>query len=102
MFLKVTEKAKISIKISDKFGNEAKVDGKPVWALSAELGTLEVAEDGLSAVFSPGPAVGALMVQVKADADLDATGVKEILGELALDLLAGEAEKVELAAEVVA
>lgn len=100
MFLKVSEKIKVSIKITDKFGNAAVVDGKPAWALSAELGALEVAEDALSAIFTPVGTVGSLAIQVKADADLG-EGKKEILGELALDLLAGEAEKVELAAEVV-
>lgn len=100
MFLPVDKQVKISIAIKDKFGNEAKVDGAPLWALSAELGALSVAEDGLSATFAPVGSLGACVVQVKADADLG-EGVKEILGELSLDLIAGGAEKVELAAEVI-
>jgi hypothetical protein len=101
MFLPVDKKLKVSIAIKDKFNNLAKVDGMPQWALSsADLGALAVSEDGMSAEFQPVGAIGALKVQVKADADLG-EGVKEILGELEIELLAGEAEIVALAAEVI-
>jgi hypothetical protein len=98
MFLPVNKKLPVSIEIKDKFGNPAKADGAPSWALSDEsLGSLAVAADGMSAEFSPSGSVGSLKLQVKADSDLG-DGVKEILGELSLDLLAGEAVLVELKA----
>lgn len=101
MFLKVTQKAKISISIKDKHGNEAKVDGLPLWSLSSDLAEMTVAADGMSAELAPKGTVGACLVQVKCDADLG-EGVKEILGELNLDLLAGDAESVSLSGEVIA
>lgn len=98
MFLKVSQSLPLSIAIKDKFSNPAQVDGKPAWAVSDEsLASLEVAEDGLSATLSPKGLVGSLKVQVSADADLG-EGVKSILGELSVDLLAGEAVSVEIAA----
>jgi hypothetical protein len=100
MFAKVTQKVKISISIKDKFGNAAKVDGTPAWGLTDEaLGTLAVEADGMSALLEPKGVVGALKVQVSCDADLG-EGVKPILGELDVELLAGDAEVVELAAEL--
>lgn len=92
MFLKVTESKKFQIKITDRFGNEAKVDGAPKWAVTDEsLATLVVAEDGMSATVAPTGVMGSFKVQVTADADLG-EGVKPLLGELAIDLVAGEAE----------
>lgn len=98
MFLKVSQKIKLGIEIKDKFGNPAQIDGKPVFALSDEtLADMVVTEDGLSCDITPKGPVGALKVQAKCDADLG-EGVKEILGELDLDLIAGEAVTVELKA----
>lgn len=98
MFLKVNQNLPMTIAISDKFGNPAKVDGAPVWALTdTALGALQVSEDGMSATLVPQGAVGTLKVQVKCDADLG-EGVKEILGELDIELLAGEAEVVAISA----
>ncbi len=96
MFQKVTESKKFAIKITDKFGNDAKVDGAPVWAVTDEaLAGVVVAEDGMSAVVTPVGPLGSLKVQVKADADLG-EGVKELLGELDLDLVAGDAEVISI------
>lgn len=98
MFLKVTQTLPLSIAIKDKFGNAAKVDGAPKWALTNEaLGALTVSEDGMSASFAPAGTVGSLSVQVTCDADLG-EGVKTIVGELAVELLAGDAETVEVSA----
>jgi hypothetical protein len=98
MQLKVSFKLPLSIKLVDKFGNLAPVDGAPVWALTnPALGTLTVAEGGLSAEFVPAGVVGSLVVQVSADADLG-EGVKTILGELPLDLLAGDAASIQIEA----
>jgi hypothetical protein len=98
MILKVNQKLPLSVEFQDKFGNAAKVDGAPAWAMTdAELGALEIAEGGLSAVFTPSGKAGALKVQVSADADLG-EGVKAILGELELSLIAGDAVSVAIKA----
>lgn len=98
MFLKVSDQLPLSVELKDKFGNAANVDGKPVWAVTDEaLASIEVSEDGKSAVLKPKGAVGSLKVQVSADADLG-EGVKSIVGELAVDLLPGEAVTVEIKA----
>lgn len=100
MFVKVTEKVKVSLKIKDAAGFDAKVDGLPAWSLSeTALATLEIAADGMSALVSP-LAPGACLVQVSADADLG-EGVKAIVGNLPLEILSGEAVSIELAGEVV-
>jgi hypothetical protein len=98
MFLKVSDQLPVSIAIKDKFGNNASVEGAPAWALTdSSLGNLAVADGGMSAVFTPAGQVGTLKVQVSADADLG-EGVKTILGELEIELLAGEAVSVEVSA----
>lgn len=98
MFLKATQKLPIAVAFKDKFGNAAKVDGVPRWAVTDEkLGALETAEDGMSSVFAPSGLAGLLKIQVFADADLG-EGVKEILGELEIEVLTGEAVSVELTA----
>lgn len=98
MFLKASQNLPLSIQIKDKFGNAAQVDGAPQWAVTdATLGAMEVSEDGMSATFKPAGLVGTLKIQVSADADLG-EGVKSILGELDVEILAGEAVSVEIAA----
>lgn len=98
MFLKADQSLPLSIAIKDKFGNAAKVDGAPAWAVTDEaLGAVEASEDGMSASFVPSGKAGILKVQVKADADLG-EGVTEILGEIDIEVLAGEAVLVEIAA----
>ncbi len=98
MIMKVSQRLPVSVEFKDKFGNAAKVDGKPAWALTdASFGTVEAADDGLSAVFTPAGKAGEALLQVNADADLG-EGVKAILGELAVTLLPGDAETVSITA----
>lgn len=98
MFLKVSQELPMLIEIKDKFGNPAQVEGAPIWALdNPALGTLLVAEDGMSAKLTPAGQIGAFKVQVSADADLG-EGVKSIIGELDVELLAGEAVSVAISA----
>jgi hypothetical protein len=98
MFLKVTQKLPLFVAFTDSKGNVASVDGMPSWAVSDEaLATLEVGADGLSAVVVPVGALGSFKVQVKADADLG-EGVKEIIGEMDIDLMGGEAVAVNISA----
>lgn len=98
MLLPVSKKLPLSLEIVDAKGNPAAVDGAPFWDLTdAALGALTVAADGLSAEFVPAGATGTLKVQVKADADLGA-GLKELLGELELTLIGGEAVAIAIKA----
>jgi hypothetical protein len=98
MQMKISDKVTLSIRLTDKFGNPASVDGAPVWSLiNSELGILNVSEDGFSAVFVPVGTTGSCTVQVSCDADLG-EGVKTILGNLPIDLLPGEASIVVIEA----
>lgn len=91
MFLAADKKLPLSLEIKDAAGNPAKVDGIPQFALSDEsAGSLEVAADGMSALFTPSGKAVAFKIQAKADADLG-EGVKEIVGELDVEVLSGEA-----------
>lgn len=85
-----TQKVTLSIQPVDLKGFPAKLDGMPEWSVSdAAVGTLNVAPDGLSAVFMAG-APGMAQVNVSADADLGA-GVKTIAGTLDVQVEPGEA-----------
>lgn len=91
MFLPISKKLPLILSVVDLKGNPAVVDGLPVWALSDEsLATLEVAADGMSAMVVPVGPLGKVIVQAKADADMGA-GVKEILGQMEVEMVAGEA-----------
>lgn len=97
MFLKVTEKLPVSIVAKDKQGNVAKVDGLPKWASDEKLCTLEVAEDGMSAKVIPTGVAGLMKLQAMVDADLG-EGIKEVIGELEIEFVSGEAVVVEMTA----
>lgn len=98
MFLKVNQNLPLSVKFEDAKGNEATVDGAPIWAVSDEaLAKLEVAEDGLSALLIPSGKVGSFKVQCTADGDMG-EGSKSIMGEMDIDLLPADAVKVGLIA----
>jgi hypothetical protein len=100
MFLKVNQSLPLSIAIKDSFGNPARVDGLPVWALTNEaLGSIVVSADGMSATLSPSGVIGMCDVQVRADADLG-EGIREILGVLNMEFIAGDAAIVEISAGV--
>lgn len=89
--LAVDMQARLSVAPVDQFGNPARVDGEPTWALSdPSLGTLTVDPGGLSALFVPSGGVGSEQIQVSADADLGA-GVVTIGGFADLDIVAGQA-----------
>lgn len=105
--LSVEKKLKLAVKgFKDKKGNEAPVDGMPVWSMSDEkFGTLEVAADGMSAIFAPGGVAHlkgevALKIYAQADADMG-EGMKPIVGFIEVQLLGLEAVAVEMEAEEV-
>ena len=98
MFLKVTQSLPLSLKITDKHGNVAAVDGAPQWSLTdSTLATLDVSTDGMSAVVHPTGVIGVMKVQVSVDADLGEE-VKPILGEIEIEMITGEAEVVAIVA----
>lgn len=98
MFLKNSQSLPLFVAFVDAKGAPAVVDGFPAWAVSDEsLATLIVAADGLSAVVMPVGPVGMFKVQVKADADMSGE-VKEILGELDIEVIGGEAVAVNISA----
>ncbi len=104
MKLALGENAKVTVTgIVDAAGNPAKVEGdKLSWAVTGaqDIGDLQVADDGQSAVFVRNGKVGVCAVQVSGDADLG-EGEKLIIGEVELDCAAGEAAKFELSVEAV-
>lgn len=98
MFLQDDKSLPVSVEFADAKGNVAKVDGAPVWAVSDEsLASLQVAADGMSAMVIPVGPLGSFKLQVKADADLGA-GMKEILGEMSIEVIGGEAVAVNIKA----
>ncbi len=82
-------------------GNPAAVDGRPSWGTSnPDAFTVQVAEDGLSAVLvtaDSGTEVRTGKLQVRADADLG-EGVTEIL--LEVDVVVGPAPAASLSFDV--
>lgn len=93
-----SQKCALALELRSAAGNPAKADGVPVWTVSNEeaLG-LTVSEDGLSATVAAKGPVGQGQVVVKVDADLGA-GVREITGLLDVEVVAGEATVVLVAA----
>ena len=94
--IKASQKVQLNVAFTDKYGNQAVVDGKPEWSVSnVELGSVEVAEDGLSVWFVPTGKVGQVQVSVQADADLG-EGVNSIIGIQEFDVVAGTAAVIQL------
>lgn len=91
---------KMVLKIVNKAGLPAKVDGLPKWSVDEKLASLVVAEDGMSAVITA-LAAGIALVQVTADADLG-EGVKELLCSKAYEITDDEAASMSIEEEVVA
>lgn len=101
MLIKAGNKVKISIDPKDAFGNAARVEGQPLWALNdPSLGSLDVSVSGTQVVFSSIGKVGQAIIDVAADADLS-EGVRNIGGSVTLDIEAGEAVDLGVFAEPV-
>lgn len=100
LLLTNAQKVTLSVKPVDQYGNVAKVDGVPKWTVS-DPNILEcaVAADGLSAVVMAMGPLGTAQVNVAADADLGA-GVRTISGALDIQVEAGEAVALNIAAGV--
>jgi hypothetical protein len=93
-----TQQVALSISVADRRGNPARVDGTPAWSTSdATILTVEPAADGMSAVAKAVGAVGTAQVNVTADADLG-EGITPLAGVLDVEVLAGQAVAVNIAA----
>lgn len=94
--LQDAQKASVSVAFLSAGGNPAKVDGKPAWTVSnPEILDLSVSEDGLTATVTAKGPVGSCQLNVTADADLG-EGVKSIVGQQQVDVVAGEAAVVNI------
>lgn len=71
------QKVRVSLTPVTGTGKPAAIDGKPSWTVSSGDSTVEVAEDGLSAMLVSSDTPGETMVVVEADADLG-DGVENI------------------------
>jgi hypothetical protein len=97
LLLTDTQKVALSIAVVDAKGVPAKIDGIPAWEVSdPNVGSIAVAEDGLSAVFSAG-LPGTCQASVTADADLG-EGVVTIAGVIDFEVVAGQAVAVTITA----
>lgn len=95
MELKDTQQVILSIVITDRKGNPAKVDGIPAWTTSnADVASVEPADDGMSATVKAG-IPGDATIAVSADADLGA-GVTELAGTADITVVPGAAEVLTL------
>lgn len=95
--VKESQNLPLSIEIQTLKGKPAKVDGIPAWKSSDEaVGTLDVAADGMSALFKS-VAAGSCSVDVSVDADLG-EGVRPILGSLDIQVVGDEAAIVTITA----
>lgn len=94
----ITNEQKIQVTLAPKTatGKQATLDGKPTWTVQSGIGTLEIAEDGLSAFLVSGDAPGDTMVIVEADADLG-EGVQTISDSIQLHVSGAMAENLGLA-----
>jgi len=80
----------------DAYGNPARLDGLPAYALSIpEACELVISADGMSAEILPNGAVGNVQLKVTGDADLGA-GVKTITSLADIQLVAGDAVGFEI------
>jgi hypothetical protein len=92
--IRVGQLIRPSIAITDRFGNPAAVDGVPAWTVSdPTLGVLEVAVDGMSAIFRA-RRTGQGQINVAVDADLG-EGVQTITGVLDVTILPAAAAVIQ-------
>lgn len=91
------QRARMSLKINNKFQKPAKIDGKPEWKMTGnDVATLTVADDGLTGTFRALPgSEGTARVQVTADADLG-EGVETIVSESDIIVTAAQATTIEI------
>jgi hypothetical protein len=94
--MRADQNQNVTAKILDNKGNQAAVDGIPVWASSDEtvIKVINIAADGMSVTIA-GVASGNGRVTMQADADLGA-GIENITGLLEYTITPGQATTIEL------
>lgn len=86
----------VSVRVTDKFGNPANVDGIPAWESTDEaIATVTPSDDGLSCTVISSGKMGTVQISVRLDADLG-DGVQELTGLALLDVTAGQASAIAL------
>lgn len=99
--IKAGQKVLVTIHPKDQHGNLALVDGIPVWTpADTMLASVEVASDGMSAVFTSLGPVGAFIAEVTVDTDLS-EGVRTLKGSETITVIAGEATDLGLHADAI-
>lgn len=84
------------LRIVDKHQNPARLDGVPVWESSnPDILTVTPDDDGMSCLIKSVGGMGTAQITVRADADLG-EGVTELMGAVALDVMAGQASVLAL------
>ena len=93
MNLKVNQALPMTIVLEDEFGNPTgAADAPPAWSVTNDsLGSLVVADDGMSAQFNPSGKLGDCQVQVNSSA-AGAT----VIGSLDLTLVPGDVTQIIL------
>lgn len=85
LILTVDQKCALSGAFSDKHGNAARIDGKPIWNTSdASIVGLNHSDDGFSCVAVAG-SVGTAQVTFSGDADLG-DGVRQVIATLDIEI----------------
>lgn len=100
MDFQTTTEQKVHVKLSAKTaqGNDAKVDGTPVWTIESGEATVEPDPDGMGATFISGNSAGEATYRVTADADLG-DGVRQIERTGKYTYVDPQAENLEIIAE---
>lgn len=88
-----TQQVIVQVAYFDDRGNSARIDGEPTWSVSdPTVAEVVVGADNpfVAVVKALGP-IGVAQVVVRADADLDEGEVRELIGTLDIEVVAGEA-----------
>lgn len=96
--VKITNEQKVTVTLKPvtDTGKPAALDGKPTWEVVSGNATVQVADDGLSAVLVSADDPGDTQFLVKADADLG-EGVEEISDVVTLNVVGATAKNLGLA-----
>ena len=94
------EKVLVSINPTTAAGNPATVDGVPTWTVVSGDCTVEPNADGLSAYIISGQPNVANLIEVSADADLDADEVRTITETIVYTVVAAEAQALGIVSAV--
>lgn len=97
--LTITNEQQIQVTVNPvtDAGKKAKLDGSPSWTVISGNSTVNVADDGLSAVLVSSDDPGDTQVSIKADADLGA-GIVEVADVITLTVQGALATNLGLSA----